>query len=440
MEWKLGARRRLSIKKRDIYGIDLRDTTRLKMLVNNLKTIKAIEEESIERVANLKALVLLQMLQILMTDNNVGGIERPIKKVKLFSLEDFDRNGFSELFRFRSPQDIRLLIQLLEIPAHVCTRKRYRFSGEEVVLISLIRLAYPLRWRDVMAYFPGRERWQLQSAFYWFLEYMIRNWGYLVSNNRLFWLPYLGKSAEAIRKKLASLPNAASRQYHPSATVDGGFSIFGFIDNTIVAMCRPGGGGGDGEQAPRVPRDIQQAWWTGWKKLHGIKWQTVVLANGMDFDIYGPVSTRHPDSYTLRMSRIEEKLANLQSGEQFKFKIYGDSAYQNSDYIVSGGGIGMSSVRETIEWSYKDLKTYWKICDYRHVLKLRQQPVAKIVFVCLLLKNMHACMYGNENADYFIEITPSIELYLSQGPSANPLPRDLIFSDEYEYHDEYELL
>jgi hypothetical protein len=47
-----------------------------------------------------------------------------------------------------------------------------------------------------------------------------------------------------------------------------------------------------------------------------------------------------------------------------KFKIFGDSAYSDSDYIVTGGGRGMSSVRETIEWDYKDLKTYWKYLDY----------------------------------------------------------------------------
>jgi phospho-2-dehydro-3-deoxyheptonate aldolase len=45
----------------------------------------------------------------------------------------------------------------------------------------------------------------------------------------------------------------------------------------------------------------------------------------------------------------------------------------------------MSSVRESVEWGYKDLKTIWKVCDWRNVLKLKNQPNAKIIFVCFLL-------------------------------------------------------
>jgi hypothetical protein len=36
--------------------------------------------------------------------------------------------------------------------------------------------------------------------------------------------------------------------------------------------------------------------------------------------------------------------------------MHGDSAYITDDYLVSGGGHGMASVREIIEWNYKDVK------------------------------------------------------------------------------------
>jgi len=39
-----------------------------------------------------------------------------------------------------------------------------------------------------------------------------------------------------------------------------------------------------------------------------------------------------------------------------KFKIYGDSAYFDDTFLAVGGGRGMSSVRESIEWGYRDLK------------------------------------------------------------------------------------
>jgi len=109
------------------------------------------------------------------------------------------------------------------------------------------------------------------------------------------------------------------------------------------------------------------------------------MPNGMNLHVWGPVSVRHNDLYTLVNSEIEEKLENLQINMPFQYKMYGDSAYYDSRCLVTGGGRGMSSVRECIEWDYQDLKTQWKYMNYKHVLKLRNQLVGKIVFVCMLL-------------------------------------------------------
>jgi len=155
------------------------------------------------------------------------------------------------------------------------------------------------------------------------------------------------------------------------------------------------------------------------------------MANGMDFEVWGPASVRHPDSYMLNHSAIEQKLQECQVGQQYQFKLYGDSAYFDDEYMVTGGGRGMSSVRETIEWGYKDLKTYWKYCDYRHCLKLRQQPLAKIFFVCILLRNIHCTMYESQVSGFFNFPAPEFETWISQGPRAKPLPNDIIFSADY---------
>jgi len=59
---------------------------------------------------------------------------------------------------------------------------------------------------------------------------------------------------------------------------------------------------------------------------------------GIDIlEVFGPVSVRHPDAYTLNQSHIEEKLEQCQAGQQRKFKMYGDSAYFNDEYLVTGG-------------------------------------------------------------------------------------------------------
>jgi hypothetical protein len=259
----------------------------------------------------------------------------------------------------------------------------------------------------------------------------------LILNNRDFWLPYLVDCAEAIRRKLQELPNEGYRLFFPPADDNNGFCVFAFIDNTMMAMCRPGGGPQrEGEQAPRLPKEIQQAWWTGWKKLHGLKWQTVDLPNGMNFEVWGPASVRRNDNFTLHRSKIEEKLEQLQLPNLLKFKLFGDSAYSDSDYIVTGGGRGLSSVRETIEWDYKDLKTYWKYLDYKHALQLRRQPLGKIMLVCLLLRNAMNTMIPNQTAQYFNCIPPSFDEWTAQGPRAKPIPEDCIFNLNFNYYND----
>jgi hypothetical protein len=197
---------------------------------------------------------------------------------------------------------------------------------------------------------------------------MIVNWGYLLLNNMEYWLDYIPQSANAIRLKLANLPTINYRLFFE----EDNFNVFGFIDNTIFAMCRPGGPSTAGEQAQREDILTQQAWWTGWKKLHGLKWQTVILANGMDFNLWGPVSCRRNDLFTLNNSQILQKVEQLQADRPRKYKIHGDSAYFEDEYLTTGGGRGMSSARESIEWRYRDVKQYWKYCDYKHSLQLRK--------------------------------------------------------------------
>ena len=296
-------------------------------------------------------------------------------------------------------------------------------------MISLVRLSYPHRWEDVERIFPGLKRWKLQSCFYWFLDFIIQNWSYLILNNRDYWVPQMGDMAKAIQHKIATLPNEDYRMHFPD---DLPFTVFAFIDNTMTAMCRPGGGPiTGGIQARRVDKLVQQAWWTGWKKLHGLKMQTVFMPNGMDFEVWGPVAVRHNDNYTLSNSSILEKLEQCQLGNPVKYVIFGDSAYSDDDYLLTGGGRGMASVRETVEWEYKDLKGQWKCLDYRHALKIKNQPLAKIVITCMILRNALNTIYGSQTSVYFNILPPTFEEWVHQGKQARPIPTDSLFNPQY---------
>ena len=337
----------------------------------------------------------------------------------------------SEQIRFLSIDQLNQFKRCFLFPEEVITVKRYRFSSEEIILISLTRLSFPNRWKDLYPWFPGRKRWALKCAFYWFINYMVYEWGYLLLNNLEFWLPYFAESAEKIRLKLANLNYQAWRQYHRPSNEVNGFRYALFIDNTMFAFCRPGGNITGEEAAERLINEVQEAWWNGWRKLHGMKWQTVILANGMDAHVFGPLPCRRNDLFSLRESNILELMADVQINEPIKYKIFGDSAYYNNEYIGVGDGRGMSSVRETIEWSYKDVKTLWKFCDYKHVLQLRKQPVGKIFFVCMMMRNIYVTLNASQINTYLDMLPPSLENWTSQGRRARPIPDNCCFSANY---------
>ena len=351
----------------------------------------------------------------------------------------------SERYRFQSIETLQRFKTAFRFPfGNIRLQHRYKATAEEIILISLERLSFPHRWSDLYERFPGRKRWFMKACFYWFLDYMIFNWGYLILNNVAWWKTKLMDSCNSIREKMANLDHVNWRQELEPPTrilvngqwVTNGCLVALMIDCVMTAFSRPGGVLHEGPASDRVPKEVQEAWWNGWKKLHGMKWQTVLLACGMDFLVYGPLSCRSNDLNALDESLIEDilrQLCNHGIGE-YLFMMFGDSAYNPSNVMHTSDslpGRGFSSVREIIEWSYKEAKQLWKYCDYRHILKLRGQPVAKIFFVCLLLRNVYVTIHGSQISTYMSMMPPTLEEWTEQGPQARPLPDNNIWSPNF---------
>ncbi len=108
------------------------------------------------------------------------------------------------------------------------------------------------------------------------------------------------------------------------------FSIFAFIDCSIDKVCRPySGPDGDYIGAPRREEyyDAQESVYTGYKKYHGIKVETVLLPNGIS-TLYGPVSARpHDVAGVLQMSGLDEFLYDIQQDEEYVYSALGDGIY-----------------------------------------------------------------------------------------------------------------
>jgi len=107
-----------------------------------------------------------------------------------------------------------------------------------------------------------------------FFSWFVNNWSYLVYDNMNFWVNSMPMFANKIRQKLCSIDCDFSEE--------SGFKVFGFIDNTVYATQTPGGGPtAAGPDSPRYHPLIQQSFYNGWKGIHGIKWQTMSLPNGI---------------------------------------------------------------------------------------------------------------------------------------------------------------
>ena len=339
--YKLNSRRNLALKKRDVYGISSIDFIVIKGLSKCLLYTAALQkhlqkkdlltDKKHNQIKKVMERIVDGIDEQLRIDPSAIIPENRLKRPqgRYYTFDDFRRHNFSGLFRFRSPTDLQRLHEGFGLPEKVRIHT-YQTTGKEILMISLVRLAYPHRWEDVEEIFPRLKRWKLQRCFYWFLDYMIQNWSYLILNNRDYWVPQMGNMATAIKNKLASLPNEDYRLHFPDNLP---FTVFSFIDNTMTAMCRPGGG-------PIV------------------EW-------------------------------------------------------------------------ETVEWEYKDVKGQWKYLDYRHALKITNQPLAKIVITCFILRNALNTMYGSQTSLYFDILPPTFEEWVHQGPQAHPIPTDSLFHPDY---------
>jgi hypothetical protein len=212
---------------------------------------------------------------------------------------------------------------------------------------------------------------------------------------------------------------------------DSSLRVVGFIDNTIIGSNAPGGGPTvDGEDAPRNDPLIQRAFYQGWKKLHGIKLQFVVVPNGMIADMYGPVSCRHHDLWVLAKSHLGARIVDEQRDQiqSEGYCVYGDSAYwpapgilRRHEYVhrdLTAREVlenrAMASARVEIEHVNKDLKTLFAFIDYKKDLKLRECAyIREMLVTAVLFTNCITCLNGCQSGRRFKMLPPELEEYLA---------------------------
>ena len=161
-------------------------------------------------------------------------------------------------FRFRK-QDILILADILRIPQRFICEQRSICNGLTGLCMLLKRLSYPCRLGDMISRF-ARPVPVISMITNTVIDYIYSQHGHRITTwNHVMMNP----------EKLQIYANAISAK---GAPLD---RCFGFIDGTLVQICRPG--------------KNQRIVYNGHKRVHAIKFQSLALPNGIIGNLYGPV-------------------------------------------------------------------------------------------------------------------------------------------------------
>ena len=312
-----------------------------------------------------------------------------------FNVENLTEEECWLKFRFQK-NDLGRLGQELGSPTEIRCANGVVETRINALCILLRRLAYPSRYVDLWEVF-GRHPTELSVIFNETLQHIFNNKIHLLQNiNNLSWMQMdnLLSYAEAVNGKGAALQ-----------------TCIGFIDGTTRPISRPS--------------ENQRVTFSGHKRVHCLKFRSLVMPNGLIGHLFGPMEGRRHDAILLRESGLLDQIQPLYTRDGRPFTIYGDPAYPIREHIISPNrrqnpnqqeqqfNISMSAVRECVEWGFDDIVTNFAFCDFRKNLKILLQPVAMYYMVAALLTNCKCCLYGNQTSRFIELEPPTLEQYLS---------------------------
>jgi DDE superfamily endonuclease len=296
---------------------------------------------------------------------------------------------FRDYFRFERV-DMQVLMQALAVPTIATLSNGTRVSGQSCLLVLLYKLSYPTTYARMELLF-GRSRCLL-SRMYTYAANIV----YAKFANRLTYF-----DLDLVQRRLPMYQMAITEKCGEAVT-----QCFGFLDGTHLQTCRPSVG--------------QEAVYSGHKRHHGLKFQSVVTPDGLLVMFFGPVEGRRHDVTLLRWSNLHDILDHLPAGAC----IYGDQGYPCLPRIMSPfrgpllteaqseWNLAMRSVRISVEWGFAIVGNLWAHCKFVPQQKFLGTPCAKNYMVAAALSNMHNCLYPNLIAQYFGVCPPSLEQYI----------------------------
>jgi hypothetical protein len=317
-------------------------------------------------------------------------------------VEDFSEIFCQSNFCFR-PMHLRLLFDLLwprmrpllhGQQTRIVTQHGYVCKYETGMLILFYRMSFPRRLSPDMEQVFCMRKSALSSIISTFREVL-----HTVS------LPYLSTPGLFFNRF----------DYYGSlidAKTNGAITtVWAFIDGTLRRTCRP--------------TYCQKAAYSGHKRCHGIKFQSVIAPDGLIVDLYGPIAGSRHDSYMLAESGLLPKLRELMPEGEAIYSIFGDPAYPQSAYLLGSftntiansdeaeWNTVLSKVRICVEWGFKEIAMQWSYLDFKKQMKIFEAPIAQYYIVGGFLCNCRNTIYGSQTQEYYNAKALSLEEYIN---------------------------
>ena len=175
--------------------------------------------------------------------------------------------------------------------------------------------------------------------------------------------------------------------------------IWGFIDGTVRQTCRP--------------TYFQKQNYSGHKRYHGLKFQSIVTPDGFFGHFFGPTNGNRHDSFMLGESGVMPILGAFMAGFDQPYALYGDPAYPQSGLLFGGFrnappgsemaafNAAMSKVRESVEWGFMEITRTWPFLAQKSAMKVFKIPVARYYLLGAFLCNLRNALYRNQVSGYF---------------------------------------
>lgn len=281
----------------------------------------------------------------------------------------------------------------MDLPDPVICDNGTQESAKTALAMLLRRLAYPVRYCDLYQAF-GWEPSRVSRITRTLASYIYRRWRYLLHFDTQRLSP----------EKLRSYATAVHQKGAPLDVV------WGFVDGTLRRTARP-------------VRN-QRILYNGWKRIHAIKFHSIVTPDGIHSHLFGPVEGRRHDETLYRESGLPQLLRDhAHAPDGTPLFIYGDPAYGLSSHLISpykGAHLSagenlfnqaMSPLREAVEWGFGEVIRQFAFLDFHKNQKVLMQPVGLLYTVGIILCNAHTILHGSKTSTYFNCPPPTLGEY-----------------------------